>query len=191
MHQDPPPIPKNAPKPLADRLARHLGQHPQISPTAYVAHTAVIIGDVTIGPRASVWPTAVLRGDINSISVGEASNVQDGTIVHLADNYGVEIGRYTTVGHASMIHACKIGDECLIGMRATILDGAVVGDQSIIAAGALVTKGMEIPPGSLVMGLPAKIIRPLSDEERQSIRMWAEKYTHVAEAHKIREGYSS
>lgn len=169
-----------------ERLAKYLDQSPQIDESAYVASGAVVIGAVRLEKNSSVWHNAVLRGDINSIEVGEGSNIQDGTIVHLADDYGVKIGRYVTIGHAAMIHACEIGDECLIGMQATVLDGAVIGAQSIVGAGALVTKGTQIPEGSLVLGSPAKVVRELSDAERGQLRSMAEKYVVVSREHKKR-----
>lgn len=171
---------------LDARLSRHLGQQPKVDPTAYVAPGATLIGDVTLGPRASVWPGCVLRGDINSIVIGEGSNIQDGTVVHLADDYGVVIGKDVTIGHLAMIHACTVEDACLIGMRATILDGAVIGARSIVGAGALVTKGTRVPPGSLVLGMPAKVVRELSAEEQAELLYWAIKYTRVAATHKAR-----
>ncbi len=171
---------------LEERFKRYLDCRPRIDSTAYVHASAVIIGDVAVGPHASIWPTCVLRGDINSIEVGEGSNVQDGTIIHLADEYGVKIGKYVTIGHKAMIHACTIGDECLIGMSATILDGAVIGARSIVGAGALVTKGMEVPPGSLVLGMPAKVVKALDEQEQSELRHWAEKYVQVAEAFRYR-----
>jgi gamma-carbonic anhydrase len=119
---------------LDEQFARFLAKDPSIDPTAYVAAGATLLGDVRIGALASVWPGCVLRGDINFIEVGEGTNIQDGTIVHLADELPVRIGRYVTIGHAAMIHACTIEDECLIGMQATILDGAVIGRNSIIGA---------------------------------------------------------
>ena len=122
-----------------ERLKTYLDQSPQIDDSAYVASGAVVIGAVTIGANSSVWHNCVLRGDINSIEIGEGSNVQDGSVVHLADDYGVKIGNYVTIGHLAMIHACTIKDECLIGMHATILDGATIGEQCIIGAGALIT----------------------------------------------------
>jgi len=128
--------------------ARFLFVQPQIDPTAYVAAQAVIIGDVRLAARSSVWPTAVLRGDINYIEIGEGSNIQDGAIVHLADDIPTIVGKLVTVGHRAILHACTVEDECLIGMGATILDEAVIGKGSIIGAHALVTKGMRIPPGS-------------------------------------------
>jgi carbonic anhydrase/acetyltransferase-like protein (isoleucine patch superfamily) len=165
---------------VAERLAKHLDQTPRIDPTAYVAPSAVVLGDVTLGPMSSVWPTCVLRGDINSIEVGEGSNVQDGTIVHLADDYGVKIGKYVTIGHKAMIHACTIEDECLIGMSATVLDGAVIGARSVVGAGAVVTKGMIVPPGSMVLGMPAKVVKTLSPEAQADLKSWATKYVEVS-----------
>lgn len=170
-----------------ERLAKYLDQSPQVDDSAYVASGAVVIGAVTLGPLTSVWHNCVLRGDINSIEIGEGSNVQDCSVIHLADDYGVKIGKYVTIGHMAMIHACAIGNECLIGMHATILDGAVIGEQCIVGAGALVTKGMQVPAGSLVLGTPAKIVRPLRDEERAGLKAMAEKYTVVAREHKIRQ----
>lgn len=171
---------------LEEQFATFLAKDPTVDPTAYLAPGAIVIGDVRIGPRASVWPGCVLRGDINFIEIGEATNVQDGTIVHLADDYPVRIGKFVTIGHAAVIHACTIEDECLIGMRATILDGAVIGRNSIIGAQALVTQGMIVPPGSLVLGVPGKIEKTLDPEEQAGIRKWAEKYIKVAEAHRAK-----
>jgi carbonic anhydrase/acetyltransferase-like protein (isoleucine patch superfamily) len=171
---------------LSERLDKYLGRAPRIDESAFVAKSAVVVGDVTLGPGASVWPCVVLRADINSIEVGEGSNIQDGTVVHLADDFGVKIGKFTTIGHAAMIHACTIGDECLIGMRATVLDGAVIGDHCIVGAGALVTKNTVIPAGSMVLGMPAKVVRPLKKEEIDGLRYWAEKYVEEAAEHKKR-----
>ncbi len=169
-----------------DRLARHLGRSPEISRAAFVAPNATVIGDVILGAASSVWYGCVLRGDINRIEIGEGSNVQDGTIVHLADDYGVRVGNYTTIGHAAIIHACEIGDECLIGMGATVLDGAKIGDGCIVGANALVTQRFVAPPGSMILGAPAKVVRPLRPEERAGLRGWAEKYIAVAGAHAAR-----
>jgi carbonic anhydrase/acetyltransferase-like protein (isoleucine patch superfamily) len=156
--------------------ARFLFVRPQIDPLAYVSPHAVVIGDVRLAARSSVWPMAVLRGDINYIEIGAGSNIQDGCIVHLAEDLPVRVGELVTVGHRAILHACTVGDECLIGMGATILDGAVIGRGSIVGAHALVTKEMHVPPGSLVMGTPAKVIRPLRDEEIAGIRAWADHY---------------
>jgi len=169
-----------------ERLAKYLGQIPAVSSAAFVAPNATVLGAVTLGAQSSVWYGCVLRGDINSIEVGEGSNVQDLTMVHLADNHGVKIGRYTTVGHSAIIHACEIGDECLIGMGATVLDGAKIGDQCIVGANALVTQNFEAPGGSMILGAPAKVVRALTAEERGRIRNWALKYIEVAQAHAAR-----
>ena len=171
-----------------ERLAKYLEQDPQIDPSAYVAAGAVVIGAVHLAENSSVWHNAVLRGDINSIEIGEGSNVQDGCVLHLADDYGVVVGQYVTIGHMAMVHACTIEDECLIGMQATILDGAVIGAQSIVGAGALVTKGTKVPAGSLVLGAPAKVVRPLTEAERGDLKAMAEKYVTVSRVHKLKFG---
>ena len=165
--------------------ARFLFVQPQIAPSAYVSAQAVIIGDVRLAAHSSVWPTSVLRGDINFIEIGEGSNIQDGTIIHLADDLPVRVGKLVTVGHRAILHACTVEDNCLIGMGATILDGAVIGTGSIVGAHALVTKGMVVPPGSLVMGMPAKVVRPLRPEEIADIRVWADHYIALAPLHKM------
>ena len=164
--------------------ARFLYVPPRIDPTAYVSPHAVVIGDVRLGPRVSVWPTAVLRGDINFIEIGEGSNVQDGSILHLAEDLPVRVGKLVTIGHRAILHACTVEDECLIGMGATLLDGAVIGRGSIIGAHALVTKGAQIPPGSLVMGMPAKVVRMLTAEEGAAIRTWADHYVDLLPLYK-------
>jgi carbonic anhydrase/acetyltransferase-like protein (isoleucine patch superfamily) len=169
-----------------ERLEKYFNAIPQIDETAYVSPHAAVMGDVKIGAKASVWPGVVMRADINSIEVGEGSNVQDGTIVHLADDYGVKIGNYTTIGHGVILHACEIGDETLVGMGATILDGAKIGNRCVIGACALVTKGMQIPDGSVVMGMPAKIVKTMDESAQSKIRDWADKYLEVAQAHKAR-----
>jgi gamma-carbonic anhydrase len=171
---------------VQERLARHLGRTPDIARAGFVAPNATVLGDVTLGPQSSVWYGCVLRGDINSIVVGEGSNVQDGTIVHLADDYGVRIGNYSTIGHAAIIHACDVGDECLIGMGATVLDGAKIGDRCIVGANALVTQRFVAPPGSMILGAPAKVVRALTEDEQRRLRRWAEKYVEVAKAHAIK-----
>ncbi|GHB92570.1 gamma carbonic anhydrase family protein [Cerasicoccus arenae] len=172
---------------LTERLDYHLGKTPEIHPDAYVSPQATLIGDVTLKAFSSIWPGAVLRGDINSIAIGEGSNVQDGSIVHLADDYGVEVGDYVTIGHLAMIHACAIGDEALIGMHSTILDGAVIGPRSIVGAKALVTKNFQAPEGSVIMGVPGKIVKTLTVAEQSKLRAWAEKYVEVSAAFKQRK----
>ena len=161
---------------LRAQLDRHLRRTPRLGQGVYIARGATVLGDVTLGDRASVWFGAVLRGDINRIEVGEGSNIQDNAVVHLADDDPAILGRYVTVGHGAIVHACTIGDECLIGMGATVLDGAVIGEQCIIGANALVTPRTKIPAGSMVLGAPAKVARALTPEERAGLRYWAEKY---------------
>jgi len=159
-----------------ERLERFLRRQPVLGADVYIARGAVVIGDVTLGDGSSVWYHAVLRGDINRIEVGHHSNVQDNAVIHLADDAPCRIGSYVTVGHAAVVHACTVGDEVLIGMGATVLDGAIIGDQSLIGAGALVAPGMRVPAGSLVLGVPGKVVRSLTVKERGELRMWAEKY---------------
>jgi carbonic anhydrase/acetyltransferase-like protein (isoleucine patch superfamily) len=165
---------------FAARIAKHLGSTPRIHPSAFVAKGAVVIGDVTLEEHASVWYCAVLRGDINRIVIGPGSNVQDGAVVHLADDYGALIGARVTIGHKAVVHACTVGDEVLVGMGAIILDGAEIGPRCIIGAGALVTGGRKIPEGSLVLGSPGRVVRALSAAEQAGIRVWAERYVELS-----------
>jgi carbonic anhydrase/acetyltransferase-like protein (isoleucine patch superfamily) len=171
---------------LDERLQRYLGTTPRIHPTAFVAPGADLIGDVTLAEESSVWFQTVLRGDINRIVIGPRSNVQDGAVIHLADDYGTQVGELVTVGHKAILHACTIGDEVLVGMGAIVLDGAEIGARTIIGAGALVTGGKKIPPGSLVLGSPAKVVRTLSLEEQAGIKRGAEKYVAVSRAYRER-----
>jgi carbonic anhydrase/acetyltransferase-like protein (isoleucine patch superfamily) len=158
------------------QLDTFLLKTPKLGKGVYLAKTAVVFGDVTIGAHSSVWYGAVLRGDINRIVVGHHSNIQDNAVLHLANKFACLVGNWVTVGHSAIVHACTVGDEVLVGMGAVILDGAVIGKQSLIGAKALVTQGMKIPPGSLVLGAPAKIVRKLSKEERAGLKWWAQKY---------------
>jgi len=162
------------------RIARYLGTPPTVHPSAYVAPGATVIGDVTLAEETSVWYGAVIRADINRIVIGPRSNIQDGAVIHLADDYGTFIGELVTVGHKAIVHACTVADEVLVGMGAIILDGAEIGARSIIGAGALITGGKKIPPGSLVVGSPGKIVRQLSLDEQAGIRVWADKYVAVS-----------
>src|SRR5882757_2349164 len=161
---------------LDKQLDTFLRKKPKLGKKVFIARTATVIGDVTLGAHASVWYGAVLRGDINRIVVGHHSNIQDNAVLHLADDFPCLLGNWVTVGHGAIVHACTVGDETLVGMGAVILDGAVIGKQSLIGARALVTQGMKIPAGSLVLGAPAKVVRKLSKEERAGLRWWAEKY---------------
>jgi carbonic anhydrase/acetyltransferase-like protein (isoleucine patch superfamily) len=161
---------------LEKQLDTFLRKQPRLGRGVYIARTGVVLGDVKIGDCSSVWYGAVLRGDINRIVVGHHSNIQDNAVLHLADKFPCLLGNYVTVGHSAVVHACKVGDEVLIGMGAVILDGAVIGRQSLIGAKALVKQGMKIPPGSLVLGTPAKVVRKLTPRERSGLKHWATKY---------------
>jgi carbonic anhydrase/acetyltransferase-like protein (isoleucine patch superfamily) len=162
---------------LDERLDAFLRKPPTVGKGVYIASGAVVVGDVTLGDGASVWYNAVLRGDINRIVVGAGTNIQDNSVVHLADDFPCIIGNHVTVGHSAIVHACTVGDECLVGMGAVILDGAEIGAQCLIGANALITQQTKIPPGSLVLGAPAKVARALSADERAGLKFWAEKYS--------------
>ena len=165
---------------VVKQLESFLLKKPTFGRGVYIAHGAVLVGDVTIGDHSSVWHNAVLRGDINRIVVGHHTNIQDNAVLHLADEYPCIVGNYVTIGHCAIVHACTVGDEVLVGMGATILDGAVLGDQTLIGANALVTQKTQIPAGSLVLGTPAKVVRSLTAEEREQLRVSAEKYAENA-----------
>jgi carbonic anhydrase/acetyltransferase-like protein (isoleucine patch superfamily) len=171
---------------LAERIQTYLGSTPQIHPTAFIANTATVLGAVELGENVSIWFSAVLRGDVNRIVVGSGSNVQDGAVLHIADDYPCLVGANVTIGHGAIVHACTVEDEVLIGMGATILDGAVIGRRSIIGAGALVTGKTIIPPGSLALGSPAKVVKPLSEAEQDGIAEWAEKYVALSRVYLAR-----
>src|ERR1044071_14964 len=161
---------------LEKQLDTFLRKTPKLGKGVYIAKTAVVIGDVTLGAHSSVWYHAVVRGDINRIVIGHHTNIQDNAVLHLADDFACVVGNYVTVGHSAVVHACRVGDEVLVGMGAIILDGAVIGRQSIIGAGALVTQGTRVPAGSLVLGSPAKVVRTLTAKERSGLKLWADKY---------------
>ena len=157
-----------------------LKKGPSIHPTAWVVPGATVIGDVTLEEESSVWYGAVLRGDLNRIIVGPRSNVQDNAVVHIDTPNETRLGELVTVGHSAIVHACQIDNEVLIGMGAIVLDGAEIGARSIIGANALVTLGMKIPPGSLVLGSPAKIRRQLTLDEQNDIARWANSYVETS-----------
>lgn len=153
------------------------GIFPRIPQSAYVDQAAQVIGDVTLGERASVWPCTVLRGDVNRIAVGEDSNIQDGSVLHgELDMYPVIVGDRVTVGHMACLHGCVVEDDCLIGIGAIVLNGARIGRGSIVAAGSLVPEGMEVPPESMVMGTPAKVRRAVTPEEKERFAENAQRY---------------
>ncbi|MFD5764510.1 gamma carbonic anhydrase family protein [Streptomyces sp. NPDC127049] len=169
---------------MAEALIQAVGgKEPVVDPTAFTAPTSVVLGDVTLGARAGIWYHAVLRADCGPITVGEDSNIQDNCTVHVDPGFPVSIGDRVTVGHNATVHGCVIEDDVLVGMGATVLNGARIGAGSLIAAQALVPQGMEVPPGSLVAGVPAKVRRALTEEEQAGIRLNAEMYLHLAKSH--------
>lgn len=149
---------------------------PNIDPSVFIAPTATVIGDVVIKQNASVWFNCVLRGDVESIAIGEKTNIQDLTMVHTDPESPTRIGNHVTIGHGCVIHGCTIEDNCLIGMGTTILNKAVLGKGSIVAAGAVVLEGSDIPPNSLVAGVPGKVKRVVTDELRQRNDLFADSY---------------
>ncbi|ASI99788.1 gamma carbonic anhydrase family protein [Thermococcus celer] len=159
------------------------GKRPKVHETAFIDETASVIGDVVLEAKTSVWPSAVLRGDIEQIYVGEGSNVQDNVSVHTSDNMPTIIGKYVTIGHNAVVHGARIGDYTIIGMGAVVLDGAKIGNHVIIGAGALVPPGKEIPDYSLVVGVPGRVVRQLSEEEIAWTKENAEIYIRLAQMH--------
>jgi len=158
----------------------HHGVAPAVHPTAFIAEGAWLIGDVVLGEEASVWYNAVLRGDINAIRVGRRTNIQDGCVLHVTARLPVEIGEEVTVGHMAMVHGCRIGRGSLIGMNAVVLDNAEVGEGSLVAAGAVVKENFVVPAGTLAAGVPAKVVRELTAEERKAILQSAANYVAYA-----------
>lgn len=154
-----------------------LDAYPTFDDSNFIAPSADVIGDVQLGRNASVWFNAVVRGDVNWIRIGEASNVQDNAVVHVTHGTApTRIGDYVTIGHSAVVHGCTIEDNVLIGMGAVVMDHAVIGEGSIVGARALVTARTEVPPRSLVLGSPAKVVRPLTDEEAATVRPYADHY---------------
>lgn len=158
---------------------------PQIDESCFVADSAEIIGRVNIDKNSSVWYGCIIRGDENTIDIGKNTNIQDGTVIHISKEHQTEIGDYVTVGHKAIVHACKIGNNVLVGMGAILLDGVEIEDDVLIGAGSIVTPGKVIPRGSLVLGSPAKVIRELSEEEIKHLKQSAIDYRIYAEKHKI------
>lgn len=160
------------------------GTSPIVPDTAWVAPNATLVGAVTLGERASVFYGAVLRADVDSITIGDDTNLQDNVTMHCDAGKPATIGARVSVGHAAILHGCTVEDDCLIGMGATVLNGAVIGTGSLVAAGAVVLEGTIVPPGSLVAGVPAKVRRELSAEEQANIQANAEHYLAISAAHK-------
>lgn len=161
------------------------GVYPRIAASAYIDRSAQVIGDVEVGERSSVWPNATIRGDVNQIRIGEESNVQDNSVIHVEhDLYPTIIGNRVTVGHSVTLHGCIIEDDCLIGIGAIILNGAKIGQGCVIAAGALVPERMEIPAGSMVMGMPARVKREITEAERERFRENAQNYVRYRQIYR-------
>jgi len=156
------------------------GVGPSLHPSVLIAPGAMVIGGVTIGENSSVWPGCVLRADINMIAIGERTNIQDGTIIHVAHDRPTLIGNDVTVGHRAVLHACTIRDRCLIGMGSIILDGAEIPPDTMVGAGSLVSPGKTFPSGMLILGSPARIIRPLKESEREYLIRSAQGYADLA-----------
>lgn len=158
-------------------IQEFIGRTPHIHGTAFVADSANVIGDVRLGRDSSIWFNATVRGDVNRIVIGGESNVQDNAVIHVTHGTApTTIGDRVTIGHSAVVHGCTIEDEVLVGIGSIILDHAVIGTQSIVGAGALVTRGIEIPPRSMVLGAPARIVRPLTDAEIESLSDYATNY---------------
>ncbi|HMH58053.1 MAG TPA: gamma carbonic anhydrase family protein [Galbitalea sp.] len=160
------------------------GHTPTVDPTAFVASNATLIGQVAVAADASVFYGSVLRGDTDSITIGAGSNVQDNVSMHTDSGIQLVVGSGVSIGHGAVVHGCVIEDDCLIGMGATVLNRAVIGAGSLVAAGAVVLEGTVIPPGSLVAGVPAKVRRELSAEERAGVKLNATHYVALAAAHR-------
>jgi carbonic anhydrase/acetyltransferase-like protein (isoleucine patch superfamily) len=163
------------------------GNEPVVADGAWIAPTAMLVGRVTIGSNASVFFGAVLRGDVNAISLGEGSNIQDNVAVHCDHDKPTVIGNGVSIGHAAVVHGCTIGDDCLIGMNATVLSGAVIGNESLVAAGSVVLEGTVIPPRSLVAGVPGKVRRELTDAEVEGIRHNGVHYRELSLQHSLED----
>lgn len=162
-----------------------LGEHaPQIDDSAWVAPNATVIGRVRLAEQVGVWYSAVLRGDLEDISVGAGTNIQDGCVLHADPGFPLTVGTGVSVGHNAILHGCTIGDDVLVGMGATVLNGAVIGPGSLIAANALIPEGAQIPPGSLVAGVPGKVRRELGEAELDRIRLNATVYLHNLTTHR-------
>ena len=157
-----------------------LGKTPRIAPCVRCAENAAVLGDVTLGEHVSLWYSCTLRGDVDAISVGEGTNIQDGCVIHCGYEAPTRIGRNVVVGHGAIVHGCTVEDGCLIGMGATVLDGAVIGAGSLVGAGALVSGGKIIPPGSMVLGVPGRVVRRLTEQEQQDILDNAAYYVQVS-----------
>ncbi|MCP9625028.1 gamma carbonic anhydrase family protein [Nocardia otitidiscaviarum] len=162
-----------------------LGEHePQIDESAWIAPNATVAGRVKLSAEVSVWYSAVLRGDMDDITVGERTNIQDGCVLHADPGFPCTVGAGVSVGHNAILHGCTVGDDVLVGMGATVLNGAVIGSGSLIAANALIPEGAQIPPNSLVAGVPGKVRRELGEQELERIKLNAAVYLHNTSLHR-------
>lgn len=166
---------------FGDSVFRYLDLYPQIHPDCMIGPHTLVSGATVINEGVSIWPGTVVRGDINHIVIGKYSNIQDNSVIHVSNDFPAIVGDYVTVGHRAIIHAAKIGNNCLIGMGAIISNGVVLGDECIIGASAMIPPNMHIEPGSVVFGVPGKLQRTLSSEERKHLKKWALKYYRVAQ----------
>jgi carbonic anhydrase/acetyltransferase-like protein (isoleucine patch superfamily) len=157
---------------------------PTVHPTAFVHQHAVVIGNVSLGARVSVWPTAVIRGDSDAITIGDDSNVQDGTVIHADEGVPTTIGQRVAIGHRAVVHGSTVEDDCLIAMGAILLNGVHVGTGSIVGAGALCPEGMQIPPNSLALGIPARVVRAVTPTERERIGKTVAAYVALQAEHR-------
>ncbi len=164
-------------------LYKYLSYSPQIDSSVYIAPTATVIGQATIGNESSIWFNTVIRADINSIEIGSQTNIQDSCVLHVTNQFKVKIEDRVTVGHGAILHGCTIESDCLIAMGAVILDGAVIKSGSMVAAGSVVAPGTVIPPNSLVMGTPAKVTRSLSDDDKSKMRQNWQNYLGYAKTY--------
>lgn len=169
-------------------IRAHRGILPRIAASAYIDPSAQVIGDVAVGERSSIWPNVTVRGDVNSIRIGEETNIQDNCVLHgQLGEYEVILGDRVTVGHSAVLHGCVVEDDCLIGIGAIVLNGARIGRGSVVAAGALIPEGMEVPPGSLALGMPAKACRQLTGQERERFRRHYTNYLRYSQEYKEEE----
>ena len=160
------------------------GAKPSVNQKAFVAPNAVLVGRVSVGPESSIWFSCVGRGDINSITIGAQTNIQDGSLMHVTAKHPLVVGDRVTVGHGAILHGCDIKSDCMIAMGAIVLDGAVVGEGSLVGAGSLVPPGMQVPPGSLVMGVPAKVVRQLTLDDKDRVAQGWKNYVGYAASYR-------
>ncbi|MEE4165317.1 MAG: gamma carbonic anhydrase family protein [Desulfocapsaceae bacterium] len=168
-------------------MLSYLGKNPQLGERVFVAPGSFVIGDVSVGSDSSVFYNSVVRGDINSITIGSGTNIQDNCTLHVTDEASLRIGNGVTVGHNAVVHACTVGDNVLIGIGAVVLDGAVIADNCIVAAGSTVTHRKRFPAGSMIMGSPARVVRPLTEKEIAGVKATAARYVTTKNNHMLEQ----